>query len=296
MHVRAADLKHCCPCTLIKRNNCISSKLVRQVRSKIKTNETILNILFTWSNYGSGDRLVNQSVYLFYSEWPDLVPLVSTIQNSVMQEKTRQKDRERNKKGRQEVKQRRLEGEEITGDERSQAWHGRTVFFFICPVQLVTCHYRWNLSWKWRCQTASKKKKPLHLQQSAQIQKLFGYLSVKQAHFVNVLLASAGTKSACAVLAVKKALLRWSHSHVQVGRPVSNQRETTCEATSLVLPLWRQGPAGGALFRERIVSESANEKTLMRLWVQNKHKGSSSVTPNMSVRISAEEALTFLIS
>lgn len=58
-----------------------------------------------------------------------MVPPVSTVQNSVMQEKTRQKDRERNKKGRQEVKQRRLEGEEIKGDERNQACRGRTVFF-----------------------------------------------------------------------------------------------------------------------------------------------------------------------
>lgn len=81
---------------------------------------------------------------------------------------------------------------------------------------------------------------------------------MQRAHFVNVLLESAGTKSARAVLAVKNALLRWSHSRVQVGRPVSNQRETTCEVTSLVLPRQRQSPAGEALFRERIVSESVN--------------------------------------
>lgn len=103
-----------------------------------------------------------------------MVPLVSTVQNSVMQEKTRQKDRERNKKGRQEVKQRRREGEEIKGDERNQACRGRTVVFYL---PCATCDM--SLLMKSQLKVACQKKKPLHLQQSAQIQKLFGYLSVR---------------------------------------------------------------------------------------------------------------------
>lgn len=58
-----------------------------------------------------------------------------------MREKKRQREGERIKEGRQEVKQSRLEGEELKGDERNQVCPRRTVIFIYshatCEMSLL---------------------------------------------------------------------------------------------------------------------------------------------------------------